>query len=198
MRRRATPLSHLYPGTPWCRAKSKMEQTPQAKYGNGQHLQYPGAALDMLSLLQLVLHTFSRNLDCWAKGVFFLFCWDVCRVVQLYTHFMALTKVTARFCDQNWTMWPNRSRVSLFGGEWFEITTFVTIFGLDGLHCHRTEPFLIGSVLVLLDYSYGWRDNPKADLLVMLFLLVMPMLFHPPNITEYVQAWKERWAASLS
>ena len=74
MRRRATPLSHLYPGTPWCRAsraKSKMEQTPLAKYGNWQHLQYPGAALDMLSLLQLVLHTFSRNLNCWAKGVYF-------------------------------------------------------------------------------------------------------------------------------
>ena len=49
-----------------------MEQTPRAKYGNGQHLQYPGAALDMLSLLRLVLHTFSRNLDCWTKGVFFL------------------------------------------------------------------------------------------------------------------------------
>ena len=33
-------------------------------------------------------------------------------------------------------------------GEWFEITTFVTIFGLDGLHCHRTEPFFIRSDIV--------------------------------------------------
>ena len=79
-----------------------MEQTPRAKYGNGQHLQYPGAALDMLSLLQLVLHTFSRNLNCWAF-IFLVLLGCMQGGATLYA-FMALTKVRARFCDQNWTM----------------------------------------------------------------------------------------------